>query len=438
MLRPSPRLLLLLPTVTYRTVAFVEAARRLGAELTVASERPSTFERANPTGLITLDFADPTHAAGQARAFARGHLVHGVVAVDDDTAVVAAAIAEELGLRGNPVAAARAARDKHRQRQLLAARGVAVPRFELLTIGADPERAARGAAYPCVLKPLRLSASRGVVRADTPAEFVAAFERIKRILEQAGCEMRDAGGAEQHASHIPHPASRSLLVEEFVPGREVAVEGLVTQGALRVLAIFDKPDPLDGPFFEETIYVTPSRLAQAAQQEIAACAQAAVGALGLREGPVHAEGRHNDRGAWLIELAARPIGGRCGAALRFEARETGKGKGETLSLEEIIIRHALGMDLPTMERERRASGVMMIPVPGAGVLRDVRGVGEAQAVPLVEEVVITMHPGQTLVPWPEGSRYPGFIFARGGTSEAVEAALRAAHARLEFLTEPAD
>src|SRR5437667_208222 len=330
MLRPSPRLLLLLPTVTYRTVAFVEAARRLGAELTVASERPSTFERANPTGLITLDFA------------------------------------------------------------------------------------------------------------DTPAEFVAAFERIKRILEEAGCEMRDAGGAGHHASHVPHPASRSILVEEFVPGREVAVEGLVTQGALRVLAIFDKPDPLDGPFFEETIYVTPSRLAQAAQQEIAACAQAAVGALGLREGPVHAEVRHNDRGAWLIELAARPIGGRCGAALRFEARETGKGKGETLSLEEIIIRHALGMDLPTMERERRASGVMMIPVPGAGVLRDVRGVGEAQAVPLVEEVVITMHPGQTLVPWPEGSRYPGFIFARGGTSEAVEAALRAAHARLEFLTEPAD
>ena len=425
MLRPSPRLLLLLPTVTYRTVAFVEAARRLGAELTVASERPSTFERANPTGLITLDFADPTHAAGQARAFARGHLVHGVVAVDDETAVVAAAIAEELGLRGNPVAAARAARDKHRQRQLLAAAGVAVPRFELLTIGADPEGVARRAAYPCVLKPLRLSASRGVVRADDPHGFVAAFQRLKAILEQPG-----VAACGDWARHI--------LVEEFVPGREVAVEGLVTQGALRVLAIFDKPDPLDGPFFEETIYVTPSRLAQAAQQEIAACAQAAVGALGLREGPVHAEVRHNDRGAWLIELAARPIGGRCGAALRFEARETGKGKGETLSLEEIIIRHALGMDLPTMERERRASGVMMIPVPGAGVLRHVRGVEEAQVVPLVEEVVITMHPGQTLVPWPEGSRYPGFIFARGGTSEAVEAALRAAHARLEFLTEPAD
>src|SRR2546426_3979937 len=419
MLRPSPRLLLLLPTVTYRTVAFVEAARRLGAELAVASEPPSTFERATPTGLVTLDFADPAHAAEQARAFARTHLVHGVVAVDDDTAVVAAAIAEQLGLRGNPVAAARAARDKHQQRQLLAAAGVAVPRFELLPTAADPERVARGASYPCVLKPVRLSASRGVVRADDPQGFVAAFERIKRILEQAD------------------PASRSLLVEEFVPGREVAVEGLVTQGALQVLAIFDKPDPLDGPFFEETIYVTPSRLARTAQQEIAACAQAAVDALGLRDGPIHAEVRHNDRGAWLIELAARPIGGRCSGALRFEIREAGNGKRET-SLEEIIIRHALGMELPTLERERRAPGGVMVPVPGGGVLPGGPGGGEAQAVPLVEEVVITMHPGQTLVPWPEGSRYPGFIFARGGTSEAVEAALRAAYARLEFLTEPAD
>src|SRR6058998_732396 len=418
MLRPySPRLLLLLPTVTYRTVAFVEAARRLGADLTVASERPSTFERANPTGLVTLDFADPTHAAAQAREFARAHPVHGVVAVDDDTAVVAA-IAEALALCGNPVAAAVAARDKHQQRQLLAGRGVAVPRFALLATQADPESVAHGAPYPCVLKPLRLSASRGVIRADTPAEFVAAFERIKRILEQTGC-------------------ARSILVEEFVPGCEVAVEGLVTQGALQVLALFDKPDPLDGPFFEETIYVTPSRLARTTQQEIAACAQAAVEALGLRDGPIHAEIRHNDRGAWLIELAARPIGGRCSGALRFESRGAA-GQMWEASLEEIIIRHALGMALPTLERERRASGVMMIPVPGAGVLRDVPGVGAAQAVPLVEEVVITMHSGQPLVPWPEGSRYPGFIFARGGTSEAVEAALRAAHARLEFLTEPAD
>jgi hypothetical protein len=209
---------------------------------------------------------------------------------------------------------------------------------------------------------------------------------------------------------------------------------------MRVLAMFDKPDPLDGPFFEETIYVTPSRLADGAQRAMAECAQAAVTALGIVEGPIHAELRYNEGGAWLIELASRPIGGRCSGALRFTAGHAGGGNGERegegegeASLEELIIRHALGMALPALERERQAAGVMMIPVPGAGVLREVRRIDDARAVPLVEEVVITAHPGQLLVPWPEGSRYPGFIFARGATPSAVEGALRAAHARLEFV-----
>jgi len=405
------RLLLLLPTVTYRTVAFVEAARRLGVELTVASERPSTFEHANPAGLVTLDFTDPTRAAAQARAFARELPVHGVVGVDDDTAVIAAVVAEELGLRGNSVAAAAAARDKYQQRVLLAKAGVAVPRVECYPIASDSEELARHAPYPCVLKPLRLSASRGVIRADDAREFVAAFRRLKAMLEEP--EVASCGEWARH-----------LLVEEFIPGREVAVEGLVTEGRLRVLAIFDKPDPLDGPFFEETIYVTPSRLTPAAHQEITACTQATVTALGLRDGPIHAEIRYNDEGGWLIELAARPIGGRCSGALRF---------GAGVSLEEIVIRHALGMELPSLEREGQASGVMMIPVPRGGVLRHVRGVEEARAVPLVDAVEITAHPGQTLVPWPEGARYPGFIFAKGDTPEGVEAALRAAHGRLEFV-----
>jgi len=419
MLRPdTPRLLLLLPTATYRTAAFVEAARRLGVDLTVASERPSTFQDANPGGLVTLDLSEPDRAAAQARAFAREHPLQGVVGVDDDTAVVAAAIATALGLRGNDVAAARAARDKHEQRTSLATAGVPVPHFRLFPVDEDPRRLAAGVPYPCVLKPLRLAASRGVIRADTPEDFVAAFERVKRILEQAGC------------------ASRSILVEDFVPGREYALEGLLLAGELRVLALFDKPDPLDGPYFEETIYVTPSRLPADEQRAVAACAERAAAALGLREGPVHAELRVNGSGPWLIELAARPIGGRCSGALRFETGETGKGKGETVSLEEIIIQHALGMELPNLRRERQASGVMMIPVPGAGVLREVRGVDEARGLPLVDEVVITAHPDQELVPWPEGARYPGFIFARGGTPEAVEAALRAAHRRLQFVIAP--
>src|SRR6266581_3527530 len=427
--RPStPRLLLLLPTATYRTTAFVEAARRLHIDLTVASEQANTFQQAQPDRLLTLDFGRPERAAAQARAFARQFPVHGVVGVDDDTAVVAAAIAVGLELRGDPLAAALAARDKHRQRTLLAQSGVPVPRFALHSAAEDPENIAARVRYPCVLKPLRLSASRGVIRADDVAGFIVAFRRLKAILEQpdvAGCGPEDG----------------QFLVEDFIPGPELALEGLVTDGRLHVLAVFDKPDPLDGPFFEETIYVTPSRLPGMAQREIGACAQAAVTALGLRAGPVHAELRSNDRGPWLVELAARPIGGRCSGALRFTAGEEGRGKGEASSLEELIVRHALGMDLPTLESEPLASGVMMIPVPGgagAGVLREVRGVAAARAVPLVEDVEITAHPGQTLVPWPEGSRYPGFIFARGETPEAVEQALRAAHARLEFVIDAAD
>jgi len=417
----SPRLLLLLPSTTYRATAFVEAARRLDVALSVASERSSTFERAQPAGLLTLDFTAPADAADRAAAFAREHPLAGVLGVDDNTAVVAAAIAERLKLRGNPVAAALAARDKRIQRDLLTRTGgsVAVPRFALHPTDADPAALARLVEYPCVLKPLQLSASRGVIRADSPAEFVAAFRRVVAILAEP-----DVAACGESA--------RSLLVEQFISGPEFALEGLLVGGRLTVLALFDKPDPLNGPFFEETIYVTPSRLALAAQCELAATTQAAATGLGLVEGPIHAELRYNERGPWLIELAARPIGGRCSAALRFGTGDEGSGTGWA-SLEELIIRHALGKELPTLERERQAAGVMMIPVPGAGELRELRGVEEARAVPLVEDVAITAHRGQRLVPLPEGARYPGFIFARGPGPAEVEAALRDAHRRLEFV-----
>jgi biotin carboxylase len=399
------RLLLLLPSTTYRTAAFVAAGRRIGVDLTVASERPSTLEGANPAGFLTLDLQDPERAAEQAAAFAREHPIDAVVGVDDDSGVVAAAVAERLRLKGNPVHAAIAARDKHRQRELLAAAGVPVPRFALHRLDDDPRDIARSIVYPCVLKPLRLSASRGVIRADDPAGFVAAHARLSSII--AGCDT-------------------AFLVEEFVPGYEVALEGLLVNRRLHVLALFDKPDPLDGPFFEETIYVTPSRVPAGLQATIAQCAERAARALGLVEGPIHAELRYNERGPWLIELAARPIGGRCSAVLRF---------GDGVSLEELILRHALGMPIPSLRREPVAAGVMMIPIPGAGVLREVRGIAEAKAVPLVEDVQITAHPGERLVPFPEGSRYPGFIFARGGTPVAVEAALRESHRRLTFVRE---
>jgi phosphoribosylaminoimidazole carboxylase (NCAIR synthetase) len=408
------RLLLLLPTTTYRTTAFVEAARRAGVALTVASETPSTLETVRPDALLTLDFAAPEHAAEQVKAFAQRTPITAALGVDDDTVVVATAINHALGRNTNPLAAAHAARDKYQQRQLLAKGGVPVPPFALHSFSEVPATLAASAPYPCVLKPLRLSASRGVIRADTPEQFVAAHRRLQAI--------------------VCGEATEQFLVEAFVPGYEVAIEGLLTNGELQVLALFDKPDPLDGPFFEETIYVTPSRHPQRAQAALSDCAADAARALGLSDGPMHAELRFNEHGPWLIELAARPIGGRCSAVLRFENGERGAGSG-FVSLEEIVIRHAVGMELPTLERERQAAGVMMIPVPKGGVLREVRGVSAAESVPGVSAIDITAHRGQRLVPWPEGSRYPGFIFARGDTPAAVERSLRAAHRHLEFVLE---
>ena len=402
------RLLLLLPTTTYRTEAFVDAATKLGVELVCASERPSTLQELAPDSLVTLDFGDPLASAETIARFARRRPIDAVVAVDDPTTVVAAAISQRLGLKANSLPAASVARDKHAMRRCLASAGVPVPRFQLVRLADDPAALAQGVEYPCVLKPLALSASRGVIRANDAQEFVAAFRRIAAILETA-----DAA--------LPDEARRALLVEEFIPGREVALEGLLVGGTLHVLALFDKPDPLEGPFFEETIYVTPSRRPETEQARIAAVTRDACSALGLTEGPIHAELRENDRGPFVLEVAARSIGGLCSRTLRF---------GTGLSLEELILSHALGRPLQSLERERRAAGVMMIPIPRAGRLIGVGGIADAAAVDGIEEVAITMHPGQAVVPLPEGWQYLGFIFARAETPAAVEHALRRAHARL--------
>ena len=387
----------------------------MGVELTVASERPSALEESNPAGLLTLDFEQPERAADAVHIFAKQYPISGVVAVDDATAVIAAAIATRLKLKGNPVHAAIAASDKYLQRELLAKAGVPVPRFMLRNLEEDPATIANAITFPCVLKPVRLSASRGVIRADNVQSFVAAHGRLRAIL------------AEPDTAAACGDRARQYLIEEFIPGYEVALEGLVVNRRLHVFAIFDKPDPLDGPFFEETIYVTPSRVPAGLQLAIKECADRAVRALGIAEGPVHAELRYNEHGPWLIELAARPIGGRCSAVLRFGDRG--------VTLEEIILRHGLGMPIPSLQRERLAAGVMMIPIPGGGTLREVRGIAAAKAVPLIDDVQITAHPGERLVPFPEGSRYPGFIFARGETPHVVEAALRESFQRLAFVLE---
>jgi biotin carboxylase len=348
--------LLLVTTTSYRAQAFLEAAERLGFAVVVGSEREQALARAHPTGNLTLDFGDPEASARQVAAFAAEHRLDAVLAADDDGVPLAAWAAAALGLRHASPDAVRAARSKRVFRDRLATAGLPGPRYLEVGLDEDPAVLARRAFYPCVLKPLSLSASRGVIRADDEASFLSAFHRIRELL-----------GKLTGSFGVPD-ASRTLLIEEYLPGHEVALEGLVTDGRLRTLALFDKPDPLEGPYFEETIYVTPSRLAGKVQELVQEATIAALAAIGLEAGPVHAELRVNDRGVYVLEIAPRSIGGLCSRALRFDGDQ---------SLEELLLRHAVGEDVRRIEREPVASGVMMLPIPGAGVLRGVRGREEA-------------------------------------------------------------
>jgi len=410
-----PRLLLLLPASTYRAEAFLDAARKLDLDVTLGLERTAILIDRPQHDWLTLNFSESARSVDAVLEFAAEHAIDAVLGVDDQTAVLAAEIAKALELPHNSVESVSAARNKFRMRELLCQHGVPVPGFTRVSILDDPAMLAEKVRFPCVVKPLILSASCGVIRANNRAEFIDAFRRVTALLHTLGLARTGESG-------------RQLLAEDFVPGQEVALEGLLTDGALRVLALFDKPDPLDGPFFEETIYVTPSRLSAFTQAEIVRCAQDAAAALGLREGPIHGEFRVNDRGVWAIELAARSIGGRCSRTLRFAA---------DLSLEELILRHAIRRDLPPLDRRGEAAGVMMLPIPRAGVLRKVSGKEDALAVPGIEEIMITAELGEKLVPLPEGTRYLGFMIARADTAAEAEASLREAYARLIFLIDDA-
>jgi biotin carboxylase len=386
-------LLLFASTTGYQIRVFADAARRIGAEVTLATDRCHIMDDPWGDRAIPVKFDRIAESLEVLRSM--DLQVDGVAAVGDRPAVLAAEAAAMYGVPFHPAAAARACHDKHAARQLFQKAGMRVPRF----FRAASEQDAARAPYPCVLKPLGQSASKGVIRANDPVEFVAAFRRISRMGE------------------------REVLVEAYIPGREFAIEGLVTRGRLQTIAIFDKPDPLEGPYFEETIYVTPSREPEHVQRALIETAQAAITALGLTHGPVHAELRYNHAEAWILEVHARPIGGLCSRALRM---------ADAVPLEEMILVHAFGGDVSMAHLDGPASGVMMIPTPANGLYQGVEGIERARAIPLIEDVFITATEGQRFVPPPEGSSYLGFIFARGETPEAVESALRRAHAELKF------
>lgn len=412
------RILLVIPSTTYRTHDFMQAAEKMGAEVIVASDHRQALSALVPDTTLALNFRKPETVGKKVRQFMQKRnlalpAVDAVVGVDDTSAYIAALLAQTLGVPHNAPAAVFAARNKLAMRQKIAAAGLNFPDFRRFSVTDNPDKLAKRVSYPCVLKPVFLSGSRGVMRADNRAAFVAAFRQICDIL--ALPEVREKAHGDE---------AGQILVEAYVPGVEVALEGMLSNGEFKTLAIFDKPDPLEGPCFVETIYVTPSRLPGYVLREVTHAAHQAALALGLTNGPVHAEIRINDNGATVIEIAARSIGGLCSRVLRFD--------GGT-SLEELILRQALGEDIRAFQRERSAAGVMMVNVPTSGTLREIRGVPECRAVPGVESVIITIPGGQVVQPMPFGGRYLGFIFAREALPETVEGALRQACDRLEIV-----
>ncbi|MEJ2173969.1 MAG: ATP-grasp domain-containing protein [bacterium] len=404
------RVLLLLPTTGYRNRDFLAAARTLGVEIVAAANY--CHQLAPTWGLapiMALHFDHPEQAADTV-AREIGHPPDAVLAVDDSGLELAALLCARFGLRGNSMQAVRRLRDKLSFRALLQEHGLPCPAFHHLASEADPRTLLAQLEFPVVVKARRLSASRGVIRADDAETFEHAVRWVRAIQTRADRDAQALG----------------IVVEDFIPGREIALEGMLQQGELGLLALFDKPDPLDGPFFEETLYVTPSRLPLAVQTR--ACEEMAriCRLAGLREGPVHAEMRINDRGIWFLEVAARSIGGLCG---RMLTQLLG------MRLEAIILRQALG-EPPSLARQDGAAGVMMIPIPRRGVYHGVEGLDAARTVPGISDVAISVEPGQIIAPPPEGSSYLGFIFSNAQTPAAAEAALRAAHRRLRFDIRP--
>ena len=418
-MRTVPKRVLLLATTTgYQTRMFAAAAERHGVELVYATDRCDQLEDPWGDHAIPVRFHEEWKSVDALLKALDSRPVDGILAVGDRPTVMAAQVARLLNLPSHPPEAAVAARDKRLAREKFKTAGLLVPASFAVPMSVEPISVLPRVTFPAVLKPTVLSGSRGVIRADDPLGFATAFDRIRRLLSTADVkEMRD-------------PESDVIQIEQYIPGAEYAFEGLLYRGQLRAIAIFDKPDPLDGPFFEETIYVTPSQANPGIQEQIALVVKRAVQALGLYHGPIHAECRVNSKGVYVLEVAARPIGGLCAKTLRFERH------GQTVGFEDILLMHAA--DMPTMEwrREHLSSAVMMIPIPRSGTFRRVDGVEAAGHVPYIDEIQITAKPDQQLQALPEGASYLGFIFARATTARDAEGALREAHARLRFTIDP--
>jgi biotin carboxylase len=465
-----PRVLILSTTTGYQLRSFGDAAGELGIDLVFATDRCHSLEDPWRDGAIAVRFHEEDASIAAVTTAARERPIDGVLAVGDRPVVLAARVASALGLPGNAPDAALASAHKRLTRERLGRAGLPVPWVLAASLDEGVERLIASVRYPAVIKPVALSGSRGVIRVDTPLDLGAAYQRLVRLMSRPEIRAQRSG------------TEREVLIEGFIPGAEYAVEGVLTRGGLHALALFEKPDPLDGPFFEETIYVTRdfrpttacdgSTIAKSRDaphnrgrvggtehavrtresvsaggwtddraQRILEAVERAARALGLSHGPVHAECRVNPHGVYVLEVAGRPIGGLCSRVLRFTTRRDGPsslpGPAHGWSLEHVLLRHAIGEDISAFERENLAAAVMMIPIPRRGVLKSVRGEDQARSVRFVEDVRITAKSDQLLEPLPEAGSYLGFVFARAPHATDAEAAVRMAHRALTFVIDPA-
>ena len=410
----SATVLLLIPSHSYRTSDFMRAASDLDINVIVGIDT-EFIVKTDQESVIALDFSDPDKAAEAISQFRPEIDIDAILAVDDAGTLIAAKASQILELPHNSVSSVELTRDKYALRTALSVSRLPSPGYKLFDIAQsedDLRVIGDSMKYPVVLKPRGLSGSQGIIRADSCIEFTEAFSRIKGILE-----------SENSREECAADLLTSILVEDYVSGPEFALEGVLNRGDLTVLALFDKPDPLIGPFFEETIYVTPTRYSDDVQVQIISTVQSACRNLGLTHGPVHAEVRLEKNEVFLIDLAGRSIGGLCARTLSF---------GSGLSLEEIILTHAVGDDINQLNRESLAAGVMMIPIPAAGIFQKVSGVDKAEKINGIESVSIIPTSGDEVIPLPDGNEYLGFIFGKGKNPQTVEKSLREAHDQLDF------
>ena len=406
--------ILIIPSASYRTSAFITAVKKLDLKVLVISDKSQVFSGKYPDNLIIMNFHHWKDRLDEISEWSERNGLKAVIGVDEESIVLAANISNYLNKEHNPVDSVLLTKNKYLMRIELKKAGICSPWFKRFPVHESPKKIINEIIFPCVIKPTFLSASRGVIRVNTIKELSDGFKTLNDLLSLE--EIRKRGGDQ----------SDWILVEEYIPGKEVAIEGIVSEGKLKVLAVFDKPEPLVGPTFEETIFVTPSILPEKTLYSLFETAEIAVNTLGIVKGPVHIEIRINSSGNYILECASRSIGGICSNVLEFHGG---------MSLEELILRSYLGRNVEKTKLTDTARGVMMMPNEKSGILKEIRGVEDALNVKGVTDLQITLKPGENLEPLPKGDRYLGFIFAEDKDQELVIKALKNAWSKIAVVLE---